>query len=329
MTLSTSYVLTLVEGVEQKGVPREQFLKAAGFDLRRLDVVDDRVTREEYDALAERALDVYGPLGLYMGEIVSPAPYSVTAHLIAQAPTLRSAVEGLRRFHRLLNDRPVYDLVEQDGIAALCFDVGPGSRRCRQLHADFNLLCLYRMVRLFARGTKPARVDFEHGAPPYAAEYGRVFEGALRFGQPANRIVFDRELLDVPQPHQDSEMYSVLEAQAQRRVTRLARETSYSDRVFEYLLECAPPDQRDMRAAAREVGLSVRSLRRRLSEEGAAFDEIAEKALAARAKRFLCDQGLSLDETAYMLGFSERSAFCRAFKRWTGTTAARYRSQQR
>jgi AraC-like DNA-binding protein len=252
----------------------------------------------------------------------------VTAHLISHAPTLRSAVQGLHRFHRLLNDRPALSLVEEDGTAALCFDAGPGSPRCRRFDADYNVTCLYRMVRYFARDKKPARVEFEHVAPPYEAEYARLFESAQRFKQPATRILFSRELLDVPQLHQDAEMYSVLEAQAQRRITRLAREASYSDRVFEYLLERAAPDRRDMSAAAREVGLSIRSLRRRLSDEGGSFNDIAEKALAARAKRFLCDEGRSLDEAAYLLGFSERSAFCRAFKRWTGTTPAQYRSQQ-
>lgn len=83
--------------------------------------------------------------------------------------------------------------------------------------------------------------------------------------------------------------------------------------------------QADMKAVARALGLSVRSLRRRLAAEGASYGEVANAALATVAKHLLREKQHSIQETAFELGFSDASAFHRAFKRWTGTTPSAYR----
>jgi AraC-like DNA-binding protein len=142
-------------------------------------------------------------------------------------------------------------------------------------------------------------------------------------------VTFDRELLDRPQFRADAEMHAVLEAQAQQRVTRLDGQMTYRDRVFEYLLDRATVERQNMVAVARALGLSARTLRRRLEDEGEIYGELAKKALAARAQRLVVDDSRTIDETAYMLGFSERSAFHRAFKRWTGVTPKEYRDEKR
>jgi AraC-like DNA-binding protein len=109
-------------------------------------------------------------------------------------------------------------------------------------------------------------------------------------------------------------------------VSRLTGQTSFKDRVLQFLLERATIEQRqEMTAAARDIGVSVRTLRRRLNDEGASYTEIAKEALANRAERLVADADRTIDEAAYVLGFSDRSAFHRAFKRWTGMTPNEYR----
>ena len=80
-----------------------------------------------------------------------------------------------------------------------------------------------------------------------------------------------------------------------------------------------------MNAVARSLGLSVRSLRRRLADEATTYNALAREALVALAKQFLENEQRTLQETAYALGFSDTSAFHRAFKHWTGTTPSSYR----
>jgi AraC-like DNA-binding protein len=100
---------------------------------------------------------------------------------------------------------------------------------------------------------------------------------------------------------------------------------TYADRVRELLLENGAQTRIDMNAVARSLGLSARSLRRRLCDEGISYNTIAEGALATLAKQLLADQARSIQETAYTMGFSDPSAFYRAFKRWTGTTPKTFR----
>jgi len=100
---------------------------------------------------------------------------------------------------------------------------------------------------------------------------------------------------------------------------------TYAQRVRDLLLEHGAQKRTDMNAVARALGLSARSLRRRLCDEGVSYNTIAEDALATLAKQLLSDEARSIQETAYSMGFSDPSAFYRAFKRWTGTTPKTYR----
>jgi AraC-like DNA-binding protein len=82
-----------------------------------------------------------------------------------------------------------------------------------------------------------------------------------------------------------------------------------------------------METVARALGVSARSLRRRLAEEGTSFREVVDAALGALAKRLVSDQDGPIEAAAYAMGFSHPSAFHRAFKRWTGATPAATRRQ--
>jgi AraC-like DNA-binding protein len=78
---------------------------------------------------------------------------------------------------------------------------------------------------------------------------------------------------------------------------------------------------------AARVGLSARSLQRRLQESDSSFKDVVDEARLALARRYLDDPALTLTEAAFLLGYSELSAFSRAFRRWTGTTAVAYRNR--
>jgi AraC-like DNA-binding protein len=331
MAISILYVRALVERVVDTGVPRATFLDAAGFDAQRLDESDARITCEEYAALQASAFELTGDeaLGLHMGEAASATTYSLAAHLVAHATTMRHGLNALLRFHRLLTDSPSWQLVENDRTATLRYELGSGSARCKRFNAELTMTGFFRMVRHFSRHARPECVCFEHAAPAYRAEYARIFEGVERFEQPFTGIIIDRALLDAVQLHQDLEFHVALEAQAEKRVSRLTRSRKYSERVREYLVESATPERRDMKAAARALGLSPRSLRRRLSQEGSSYTALVEQSLATRAKRLLADGECSIEAAAYAMGFADPSAFYRAFKRWTGTTPKEYRSRGR
>jgi AraC-like DNA-binding protein len=113
---------------------------------------------------------------------------------------------------------------------------------------------------------------------------------------------------------------SALQAIASRRVLRLTRRTPYALRVRDQLVKLGPCVRSDMSQVAHELGMSVRSLRRRLEAEGETFNAVANEAAAIIAKQLLEDKHKSIQEAAFEMGFADASGFHRAFKRWTGVT---------
>src|SRR5215471_2116207 len=112
MFVSILVVRGLLEAIEQSGVTREHYLASSGFDPKRLESGDGRISLAEYDALHELALDLTGDeaFGLRIGEVANVTTYNLYAHLVAHASTLRQAIDALIRFHRLISDRAAWQL---------------------------------------------------------------------------------------------------------------------------------------------------------------------------------------------------------------------------
>ena len=329
MSLSIMLISALVEGVEPAGVAGPDLLRAANIDPRRLEDIDGRLDRVEYDRAQTAALDLTGDeaFGLHLGERVIVRTFDVLADLASHAPTLRDAFQTFARFHRIVSDGPDTSLYEHDGVATVHYQFPRSSPRCNRLRAEFAMVGFLRMLRDFTRRDNHTvkAVYFEHAAPEYLDEYARIFGGAERFDHDFTGIEFDRELLDRTQQPQNGELYTVLESLAERKLSRVTREGGHAERLRDYLTSNALAERPQMDAVARSLGISVRSLRRRLDEEGVSYTSLLNEALATLAKRMLDDLRRSIYETAYAMGFSDPSAFHRAFKRWTGMTPTQYR----
>ena len=328
MSLSIMLLHALIEAVEPAGVARDDLLRAAQIDPRRLGDIDGRLDGDEYDRAQTAALDLTGDeaLGLHMGERVTVRPFDVLADLASHAPTLRDAFHSFTRFHRIVSDGPGASLDERDDVAVVHYGFPRSSPRCNRLRAEFAMVGYLRMMRNFiGRYCTCKAVYFEHAAPAYRAEYARIFGGAERFDHDFTGIEFDRELLDRTPLAQNGELYSVLESLAERKLSRVTREGGHAERLRDYLVSSAGAKRPQMDDVARSLGISVRSLRRRLDEEGVSYTSLLNEARATLAKRMLDDPQRSIYETAYAMGFSDSSAFHRAFKRWTGMTPSQYR----
>jgi AraC-like DNA-binding protein len=129
--------------------------------------------------------------------------------------------------------------------------------------------------------------------------------------------------MNVASLHKDEDVHEALRAIAERRILRLTEHTPFTLRVRDLLVEQGPTHP-DMDRIARALGLSKRSLRRRLVSEGSSYKAIVKEALAIVAKRYLREKRLTIQETAYEMGFADSSTFHRAFKRWTGNTPGSY-----
>jgi AraC-like DNA-binding protein len=330
VSISIAMVRALVAAAGRAGVSKNELLAAAELDPVRLDDVHGQVSLAEYERVRQSAVQLSGDeaLGLHLAQDATSPAFDVLGHLTAHATTLRQAIETLTRYARIVSVGPFAELVEQDDTALVRFAF-PQQQASPKLRfaAELALSGFMRLVRAFAGGDAlPRGVYFAYGAPAHRAEYARVFAGRERFDHAFTGIEFERAWLERTQPYANPELYGVLQAQADRVLGRIEREVSLVDRVEELL---ATRDARSMPAmtdVARELGMSTRSLRRKLADEHAAYKDLVERKLIREAKRLLENPRASIQEAAYGTGFRTAAAFHRAFRRWTGMTPAEYRA---
>lgn len=325
MTVSILLARTLVDAVAAERIDRDEFLAASGIDPKRLDDVAGRLDLVEYDALIQHALDVTSDAALGLHVLNDPAAsgtYNVTAQLVLHSRSLREAIETLMQYYRLISDRPYWEIDEDEETATIRYRCQPGPPRARRFRAEFNVTALYKMVRYFARDGCSLVVMFDYPAPAYVEEYASAFGGPAVFDQPFPGMTIPRSLMDTTRPNGDVEFRSTMQVYATKKLAELDHATTYADRVTAWVT--ANPDLQQMHSVARGLGMSSRSLRRRLAKEGVVYTTVVERALASLATRLLVDERSTIKDIAYRLNFSEASTFCRAFKRWTGFTPKQY-----
>jgi AraC-like DNA-binding protein len=217
-------------------------------------------------------------------------------------------------------------LEERAGTARWLCAFVPSDPRFDVLWAEFAMVGLLRAVRSFAgSNARLEAVCFEHRRPAHHREYTRVFGGSERFEQPFLGIEFPAVLLDRPHLHRQAELHALLLKQAETTLKRLGGPTRYSERLQHYFLARSPSRIPDMNTAARELGLSERSLRRKLAEEGASYRGLVQAALENAACTMLRDPRSTIQDVARELDFADVTAFHRAFRRWSGVTPQEYR----
>jgi AraC-like DNA-binding protein len=330
MGFAASFVRAIVEAVERAGVTREALFAGTDIDAGRLGQVHERFDIREFAAIQIRALDLTRDeaLGLHIAEHVQEASFDIVAHLVAHSPTLREALNRCLQFQRLASDEAQLIMREKGSVVTIEYEFAHSTERADRMHAEFIVGGLARLVRTVpgSEGMVHAAL-FEHARPAHHREYTRFFGGVERFEQTTSGITFDRGLLDRPQLYDHPELYSVLRAEAERALERIMEGLSAADEVRRYLIARPPSRIPDPSTAARDLGMSERSLRRRLAAESTSYRDLVRAILEMHADHMLRDPKRSIQETAHALGFADAATFHRAFKRWTGRTPKEYRER--
>jgi AraC-like DNA-binding protein len=328
MSVSIFLVRAVIEAAERAGGTRADLRARIPLDWQRLEQPDTRIEFSDFERVLSAAVAVTGDeaLGLHVAEHVPEGAIDLLAHLAAHAPTVRDAVAMASQFVGLAMDGVLLAVREEGQAFIVRYAFPRGAALSDRLLAEFMMGGIVRLARSFTDPTVVPRLAcFEHERPTYHREYTRIFGDHQRFGQSATSIAFDREIVDRPQMHQHPELYELLRTEAQRRLDRIETGVRPMTRLRQYLLAMPPSRIPEISTAARELGMSERSLRRRLAADGTSYRDVVQSALEASAGRMLRDPARTIKDTAVALGFADAAAFHHAFKRWTGMTPGEYR----
>jgi len=333
-----AYLETLLETAAARGVGIDALAQAAGLAPGALSPLPDALPARDYiallDAGAQLADDPH--FGLHVGERVRPGTYSVYGMVLLACRNFGEAFELTQRYEQLAHDLGQSQMT-LDGDAA-CY--GWSSYwPCASRHLAESVFAGIRSFGSWLAGRElaPRAVRFAHHSDADPAEYARVLGVAPLFGAGANVAVLDAALLAMPVPNADPALYPLLRQHAERLLAERGREGGLSAQVHGAVLRrLAPglvhapvPDPVRLATIAADLGLTPRTLQRKLAEAGSSYQQVLDGARYALARDYLCRPRLALADIAFLLGFQEQSAFTHAFREWSGMNPGAWREQQK
>lgn len=323
-TVPAAHVLDLAELVESLGVSRETFLQGSGLSLEALAAQDARVGLSEATRLLERAkqLTKEDAVGFFLGMRMRVPAHGYLGFAAMTAPTARHALELAVRYAPTRTTALKVELAIEEREATLYIDelVDLGSVRDTLLVA--LTVGLWRIGEALTGQKLRGAADFAFPEPSYS---GRLAAESLpvRFNQPRNAMRFDVSVLELPLVNAHPSALRLAQEQCERALEQVDGE----DLVQRVRAVAASPDGgfRNLDEVAVKLGVSSRTLKRKLKAEGTAFSEVLDSVQSEQACALLKQEQLSIDEVAERVGYSDVSNFTRAFKRWTDMTPAAYR----
>ncbi len=264
-------------------------------------------------------------LGVRIGASITPAHLGPLGYVLLASSSAAAAMERYVKYQRLVHDvSPVRQYFDGQSVV---LEWGDDSRAIGLLANQCGLASLVQFARnITGADVVPDSVHFVEPEPDDPAPYEHFFGCPVLFGQSATRIRFPAAVLGMPLRQPDPGLVQMLEAQVQASAAALPNMSDLLEDIRRLMSRHLFSGDAALELVARELHISGRTLRRRLAESGWNFRGLLESIRQRMAEDYLRDARLTLPEVALLLGYSEQSAFNRAFRRWTGMTPKRWRS---
>ena len=324
-TVGAGYARGLLELAVSKGAARAALLARSGITEADLEDHDNRIPISRYVALMRAGKELAGDpaLALHYGESIDLSELSIVGLIARASETMMHAFAQLNRYGRLV--------IEVEGVGdSDRFRIVPENRQLwlvdtRTNPNDFPELTESTFARMIS-GTRPfggetpfvQEVHVTHQEPAHRAEYDRIFGAPTVFETERNAMRIDASWSHNKIATQPRYVFGVLSQHAEQLLKELESSKSTRGRVESLLMPILHTGHASMDGVADKLGLSRQTLFRKLKAEGVTFEAVLDELRRRLAMHYLNGRKVSVNETAYLVGFSDPAAFSRAFKRWTG-----------
>lgn len=245
---------------------------------------------------------------------------------LTTSPTLREAARVFDWVRELINPLIRVRLVEQGATAMLVLEGAGAAPQSPRPYFDETLFAsVVKFGRmLLQRDSDFSRLCLGYPPPPYADAYAKHFRMPVAFGQPCTGVEIERALLDRPLEGAYPALHQQAEYRVEQRLTTLARPESLAAQVEAACARRPALLHAGLAAIARELGMTPRTLQRRLQDEGRRYGDVLGRIQYRQALKLLEDPGASVEAVSEKLGFSDRRSFTRAFTRWSGVSPSAF-----
>jgi AraC-like DNA-binding protein len=313
--------------LEFYGQDPDRLFRSAGLDPTKMRDPNARFSDARVDTLWERAgASIADPcFGLRAARCWHPSMLGALGYAWLASSTLRAAFGRLERYGRLLADVSDIQLTETQAGMSIRLEAPRQQEREIPGLADASLSTLLDMCRMnYGNVLDPVSVSLRREQPSCAGQYIAFFRCPIHFSAPVNELILPLAAMDEPLPTYNKQMASLHDQLVADVLARLEQDdivTKAKSLVIDYL----PSGGISEEAAAAAFNVSTRTFQRRLHQNGHSFGQLTELVRRELAMKYIQEPAISLGEISYLLGFSEPSAFSRAFRRWTGKTPRQMR----
>lgn len=323
------WVNTVIAAARRQAVDADTLLATAGIPASALDRERwpiDHITR--LWRAAERCTGDPG-FGLKAGASASPASLNAVGFALQSAATLREALGMVQKYQGLISDGGRFQILAGETATWIVYHPRQGQLAFSPYQIEAVLAAVVSLAGwVTGAALRPRRVQFSQAQLGPIQGYREVFACPVEFEQAFSGLQVDNRLLDRPLPQADAQLARVHEQYSAARLAALGADGIPATDLHQWLATHMGPQVPRRARAARAMGVSERTLARRLGEQGQTFDKLLDDVRRELALQAVADKERALADIAQSLGFAEPSTFCRAFRRWTGMPPGRWRRQQ-
>jgi AraC-like DNA-binding protein len=320
-------VRLLLDDAARAGANREALFSSLGLDPKILEKPDGRLPLAKV-AASVRAVFANAPgpaFGLKAGAARKAKDAGLIGYAMVHSATLRTALGRLVRYGRIMGDHNRIELDESGSAATITFEGHPVLEAIHE-YTELSVAWLVAGIREIT-GTEltPREVRFPYVEPPHSADLRAFLRCPVTYEAPHTAVILKRDDLELRVLESDPTLAGYLDKLADDALKSLGDSGSTTGRLRQVLWSSLSDGAPTLAGAAAAMAVSPRTLQRRLREEGTTFAEALSALRHELAVRLLEDRSLAMYEVGFLLGYSEPTAFHRAFRRWRGLSPKRFR----
>ena len=318
---------SLVESLLKQGISPIKIVGNTGINLRKLDGDNPRIAFDQLAELFERAAEITDNylFCFQHGQNREVQRSGLISFVSSSSPSVRTLLITLARYQRITGDaiEITTDQLDSDGIIEWYFAVPSGVKR-RQYFEFSGTGIIDDLRRLTDRRLTPEKIEFKHHRDSNNKPLEAFFGCRVEYGSDQNRIIFRQSDLDLPLRSADNHLHKMLKKYSEEAVSETTKNKMSMTQEVEQKISLQPGKTQEK--VAKELGVSTRTLARRLKAEKTTYFKVVEAYREAMAKSMLSDTETQITEIAFVLGYADTSTFSSAFKRWSGKSPSEYRT---
>jgi AraC-like DNA-binding protein len=340
-TIAAGYPKALLDFAVSRGADRRMLIARSQLRPEDLKDQDNRIPLANYLALLKAGIELCNEpaLSLLFGEAVRLQDISLVGLIGVAFDNVESVRRQVNRYAPLTLDADdggtadAAEFVRENGDVWLkstsdIYIANPLLTEAAFARSVCGARALVASMPDFSNLSFPKAIRFTHAEPSYRAEYDRIFGVPLFFDSHMNALLVDEAILNMKLPRTNPYLSEVLSARAEELLKSLEMSKTVRGRVENLLIPILHTGEASMDMIAVKLGLSRQTLFRKLKAEGITFEKVLDELRHKLALHYLNGKKVPVNQTAYLVGFSEPAAFSRAFKRWTGSSPRMIRASK-